>query len=89
MVNSSAADQNTSSPVSSTLKIEVEQVDNENNDRWTGEFTSNCKKQISNFIYIFIFIDHCVPFSFCMLLIYLVHSIYILTLHHASAHNIK
>lgn len=47
MVNSSAADQNTSSPVSSTLKIEVEQVDNENNDRWTGEFTSNCKKQMS------------------------------------------
>ena len=29
---------------SSLLRIEVEQVDNENNDRWSGEFTSQCKK---------------------------------------------
>ena len=27
----------------SLLRIEVEQVDNENNDRWSGEFTAQCK----------------------------------------------
>ena len=27
----------------SILRIEVEQIDNENNDRWSGEFTSQCK----------------------------------------------
>ena len=27
----------------SLLRIEVEQIDNENNDRWSGEFTSQCK----------------------------------------------
>ena len=40
----------------SLLRIEVEQIDNENNDRWSGEFTSQCKTPIIIIIVIYLLV---------------------------------